>query len=201
MAVSRNSIPLQDLAKLPWSLQEWIRQIADLVTGTSGTIPWASVNKAGSNLTDLATKNHNSLGNVQGGAANDYYHLTSAQHTQVSVATSGTYTPTLTGVANVSASTAYQCQYMRIGTVVTVSGKLDIDPNLTATSTQLGISLPIASNIGAAEDCAGTAFASAIAGQGAAILGDSGNDRAQMQFISADITNQPMYFTFTYRII
>lgn len=112
----------------------------------------------------------------------------------------GAYTPTLTNVANLT-STAYQCQYMRVGNVVTVSGKADVDPTLAATLTQLGISLPIASNLGAAEDCAGTAFASGIAGQGAAIRGDAANDRAEMVWISGDITNQPMYFTFTYEVI
>lgn len=113
----------------------------------------------------------------------------------------GTYTPTLTNVANVAASTAYQCQYLRIGNTVAVSGKIDIDPTLTTTLTQLGISLPIASNLGALENCSGTAFASGIAAQGAAIVGDSTNDRAQLQYISSDITNQPMYFSFIYLII
>ena len=61
--------------------------------------------------------------------------------------------------------------------------------------------LPIASNLGATKDCAGVAFASGIAGQGAAILGDAANDRAQMQWIAGDVTNQAMYFTFTYQII
>ena len=114
---------------------------------------------------------------------------------------SGVYTPTLFNVANLAASTAYECQYMRVGNTVTVSGKVDVDPTLTATATQLGISLPIASNIGAAEDCAGVAFASTIAAQGAAILGDATNNRAEMNWVSGDITNQPMYFTFSYQAI
>lgn len=113
----------------------------------------------------------------------------------------GTYTPTLTNVANLDASTAYVCQYMRVGNTVTVSGKVDVDPTLITTSTQLGITLPVASNLANAEDCAGVAFASGIAGQGAAILGDAANNRAQMQWISTDLTNQPMYFTFTYEVI
>lgn len=114
---------------------------------------------------------------------------------------SGVYTPTLTNVANLDASTAFQCQYMRVGSVVTVSGKVSVDPTLTATTTQLGISLPIASNIGAEEDCCGTASAKAISSQVAAILGDATNDRAQMEWKATDITNQAMYFSFTYRII
>jgi hypothetical protein len=114
---------------------------------------------------------------------------------------SGTYTPTLTNVANLDGSTAYQCQYMRLGNVVTVSGKVDINPTLTATSTQLGISLPVASNLGAAEDCAGTAVSPTIAGMSGAILGDTTNDRAQLQFMSSDINSNAMYFTFTYEVI
>ena len=117
------------------------------------------------------------------------------------VGQSSTYTPTLTAVANVGASTAYVCQYARNGDSVTVSGKADVDPTLAATSTQLGISLPVASNFGAVQDCGGVAFASGIAAQGAAILADTANDRAQMQWVSGDITNQPMYFSFSYRVI
>lgn len=114
---------------------------------------------------------------------------------------SSVYTPTLTNVANLDGSTAYECQYIRIGDMVTVSGKVDINPTLTATSTQLGISLPFTSDLAAAEDCAGVAFASGIASQGAAILGDTTNNRAQLQYVASDVTNQPMYFIFQYIII
>jgi hypothetical protein len=118
-----------------------------------------------------------------------------------STVASGVYTPTLTNVANLSASTAYECQYLRMGSTVTVSGKVDIDPVAGATQTQLGITLPIVSNLGAVEDCAGVAFCPTIAAQGAAILGDSVNNRAQLEYISGDVTNQPFYFTFSYQII
>lgn len=124
----------------------------------------------------------------------------SAERTVLGLA-SGTYTPGLTNVANLDASTAFQCQYMQIGNVVSVSGKVSVDPTLTATSTKLGIALPVASNFGAAEDCGGVAFASAITGMGAAILADAANDRAQLEFISTDVTNQPMYFQFQYEVI
>jgi len=114
---------------------------------------------------------------------------------------SGTYTPTLTNVSNVSASTAYACQYMRVGNTVSVSGRIDVDPTSTALSTQIGISIPIASNFAASENCGGVAFCPAIAGQGAAIVADVANDRAQMEWISGDTTNQPMYFSFMYQVI
>ena len=114
---------------------------------------------------------------------------------------SGVYTPGLTNVANLDASTAYECQYLRVGATVFVSGKVDVDPTAPAAATQLGIGLPVASNFGATEDCGGAAAASAIAGQSAAILADVANDRAEMNWIAGDVTNQPMYFTFGYQVI
>lgn len=114
---------------------------------------------------------------------------------------SGVWTPTLTNVANLAASTAYQCVYSRVGNMVTFAGKVDIDPTLAATSTQLRISLPVASNFGAAEDAGGVAFASGIAGQGAAIYADVANDALLMQWVSGDITNQSMFFSGSYRVI
>ena len=122
----------------------------------------------------------------------------------VSVATtlnSGVYTPTLTNVANLAASTAYQAQWSRNGSVVNVTGKVDVDPTLTATATQLGISLPVASNIGAAEDVGGVAFATGIAGMGGGIIGDAANDRAELNWVATDVTNQPVSYSFSYRII
>jgi hypothetical protein len=115
--------------------------------------------------------------------------------------TAGTYTPTLTNVANLDGSTAYECQYLRVGSVVTVSGKVDVNPTAGAVQTRLGISLPVASDFGAEEDCGGAAFAHVIAGQGAAIRADSTNNRADMTWLSGDTTSQPMSFTFTYAVI
>lgn len=153
----------------------------------------------GTALSSMASNTAGFYANDVGGIVNMFTINEAGEATQIGPA--GTYTPTLTNVANISASTAYQCQYMRLGNTVTVSGKVDVDPTTTLTPTQLGISLPIASNIGAVEDVGGVAFAPAIAAQGAAIVGDAANDRAEMQWIASDVTNQPMFFTFTYQVI
>lgn len=147
-------------------------------TGGSNAPAWALVNLA-NGITGV-------LGLTNGGTA-------ASSATQ-------TYTPGLTNVTNITASTSYAAQYMRVGNTVTVSGKVDVDPTAVG-AVVLGIALPIASNIGAAENCAGTAFCPTIAGQGAAILGDAANDRAQMQWTAVDVTNQPMYYTYTYQVI
>ena len=145
---------------------------------------------------------HNNLTGLQGGTANQFYHLTAAEQAIASLMAAGTYTPTLTKVANLDGTPgAYQAQYLRVGATVMVTGRVDVDPPAGAALTQLGISLPVVSNFGAIEDCAGAAAASGIAGQSAAIVADTVNDRAQMQWISGDVTNQPMYFTFGYQVI
>lgn len=114
---------------------------------------------------------------------------------------SGTYTPTLTNTTNVAASTAYQCQYMRVGSVVTVSGRVDIDPTTAGIDTAMKMSLPIASNFANNSDCGGTAFSFGIAGLGAAIEADNTSDVAYFHFVPSSNAYNGFFFSFTYRII
>ena len=116
---------------------------------------------------------------------------------------SGVYTPTLTNGANVAASTAYQCQWMRIDSVVTVSGKFDLDPTTADTQTVLYISLPITSAIAATENAGGLTFAfSGIADDSPGhIRGDAGSSRVQVAVYPGSDTNQGVSFIFQYLII
>jgi hypothetical protein len=114
--------------------------------------------------------------------------------------TSGTYTPTLTNTTNLDATVAYQSQWLRVGNTVFVSGKVDIDPTAAGVTVDMGMSLPVASNFGSAEDCAGTGFCTAVQ-QGAAILADATNDRARWVFLVNDTANRSFYFSFGYRVI
>lgn len=113
---------------------------------------------------------------------------------------SGVYTPILTNTTNLAASTAYQCQYLRVGDVVAVAGKADVDPT-GAGSCVLGISLPIASAFTTGLECGGVAFAIGVAGQGAGIFADATNDRMTMQWIAVDTANRGMFFTATYLVV
>ena len=171
--------PIRD----PWgsyTWEDWFRQIRQRATESAVA--------------------HNDLSSIQGGQVGQYNHLATALYNILVKTAEGTYTPTLTSVANLDGSTAYSCQYMRVGDVVTVSGQVDVNPT-TLTNTQLGISLPIASNLANSNECSGTACCPTIAGISAAIIGDITNNRAELKYIASDVTNQPMYFTFTYRII
>lgn len=111
---------------------------------------------------------------------------------------SGVYTPTLSNIANVDSSTAFECQYMRTGNTVTVSGMITIDPTTISTLTQVNMTLPITSNFGTLQDVGGTGSNGAYA---ARILADTTNDRAQVYYIATDTGSQDWQFTYTYQII
>lgn len=112
---------------------------------------------------------------------------------------SGTYTPTLSNTTNVSTSTASACQYMRVGNTVTVSGEVVLAATATG-NTVLGISLPIASNIGATRQLGGTAVAQSTT-QVATLYGDATNDRVTFRMQAAGTTALTYVFSFTYQVI
>ena len=114
---------------------------------------------------------------------------------------SGTYTPTASAATNLDATpTMTEAQYMRVGKTVTVSGRFTADPT-AAIATSFEITLPIASNLGAAEDAAGTAFSGGVAGQGAEVIGVAANNTAQFQWVAVDVTSKLWSYTFSYQII
>lgn len=114
---------------------------------------------------------------------------------------SGTYTPTLYNITNIATSTAYACQWMRVGNVVTVSGRVDITASGNGL-TELGITLPVASafNAPSQSECAGTAY-DIINPQGAIIVADGINARARLQFLATGPNNHHFWFSFTYVVV
>lgn len=57
---------------------DWMYRLWRRIAASSG-LSWALIDKTGANLTDIPTRNHNDLQNIQGGAVADYQHLTTAQ--------------------------------------------------------------------------------------------------------------------------
>jgi hypothetical protein len=114
----------------------------------------------------------------------------------------GVYTPTRSAEANLDANvTPSQAQYSRIGSVVTVTGRVTAVNPTAPGAASFELSLPVASNIGAAEDLAGVAFSGAIAGQGAAITGSVANNTAVFTWVAVDVTSQAWSYTYSYRVI
>lgn len=71
-------LPLGDIKNFPYTFQEWLRKINNILA--SSGISWSLIDFTGSNLTDIQTRNHNDLQNIQGGQAGEYYHLTLAEY-------------------------------------------------------------------------------------------------------------------------
>lgn len=119
---------------------------------------------------------------------------------------SGTYSPTLTGVTNVTGTPSLgNVFYHRIGSVVTVTG--EISPNVTTGSLNgtVRITLPVASTISSQTDAAGvinlgtTGASTIVAGQGVA-YGDTAHSAVDLEFLSPTSGSIDLYFTFTYII-
>lgn len=130
------------------------------------------------------------------------YNSTSGTWVPTAAPNSGTYTPTLTGVTNVAAATAFTCQWMRVGNVVTVSGRVMIDPT-AAGLLQLGFSVPIASNFSALEQAGGMAGSNDATNEEALrVYADATNDRVEFAGIINALTgNSGYHFSFTYLVV
>ncbi len=112
----------------------------------------------------------------------------------------GVYTPTLSNVTNVAASTAFQCLYVRHGGTVMVSGRFNADPT-AAGAVVLDISLPVASDLAANEDLNGTAVSPDVAGLCASIRAATAANRARVEWVAVDTANRTWTFDFMYRIL
>ena len=149
---------------------------------------------------------YNEAGGIQADSANllfDGTNLTclgTVAGTNIPTLASGVYTPTLTNVANLDSSAAHPCKYIRIGSIVTVTGMVDIDPVSVGVVAQIAITLPIASNLGSYEDLQGVATNYSPIETGM-FYGDTTNDRADLYFLANSAVNHSISFTFTYKII
>jgi len=147
--MAANSLPPPPIQDKPGSFTwlEWYRQLRAYVS-TSGSVPWYVIDFAGSNITDIALRDHddlqslqggtagehyhltaaqiaalgihNSLTGLQGGTTNEYYHVTNTEYTALTGSTQGTWTPTFTNLTVVSGTggATYSGRYSRIGRTV-----------------------------------------------------------------------------------
>ena len=80
--------PIHD-TEFSYAWREWLRRTHVRVTGAAQML-WSQIDKAGSNLTEIVTRRHRDLQDLQGGTTAEYYHLTSAQHTETTTFFSAT---------------------------------------------------------------------------------------------------------------
>lgn len=114
---------------------------------------------------------------------------------------SGKYTPILTNGTNVASSTVNTntFKYVRVGSVVNVSGWLSLTATAANTLTELEISLPIASNITSNEDVSGVA--NTLSGGYGQIRENATNNTASMYIQPTSTSNLVWYMEFSYFII
>lgn len=115
-------------------------------------------------------------------------------------APSGTYTPTLTGITNVAASTAYAARWIRIGNIVFVTGALDIDPTATGL-VEIELTLPVASNFGTTVDLAGVTGAQLDPSRAGGISSVVATDKARLSFTTTTTTNLTSHYSYSYSVI
>jgi hypothetical protein len=99
--------------------------------------------------------------------------------------TSSTYTPTFTGVANVTGTPTASgtWKWIRIGNVVTYSGAVTVNVTAGTALTELRGTLPVASAIAATTDLSGTVnMPLTYPSSDASVIGDVANDQMDILF-------------------
>ena len=114
--------------------------------------------------------------------------------------TSGTYTPTITLVTNVASSTARVCQYMRVGSVVTVSGYVTVTATTPAAGSRIYMSLPISSSFTSTAQAGGAGGVPGGANIGTVIFANSTSTTVSMDFLPVSGSTD-YWFSYTYQIL
>lgn len=114
---------------------------------------------------------------------------------------SGTYTPTATGLTNIASSTSRKSNWSRVGNIVTVAGTL----TLTTTGngvTEIALSLPVSSNFGTTYEASGNAVSNITTSHYGVILANVANDYVVLQF---DHNGTPgasdFHYTYSYEVL
>lgn len=79
---------------------QWYEELRTLVNDGAVSVLWSNIDFTGSNITSIATRNHNNLQTFQGGTAGEYYHLTSAQYNRATSMLSKAGDPTTSDIAS-----------------------------------------------------------------------------------------------------
>lgn len=111
---------------------------------------------------------------------------------------SGTYTPTITGVDNVEGSAGYDLNWYRIGDMVTVFGQVEINVTSASTITRFRASLHTASAF--ANTTVGGGVISSPHGVSGSVKPNAASGELLFEFTSGtDVDNRVFHFTASYK--
>lgn len=116
----------------------------------------------------------------------------------------GFYTPTPTDEANLDSLEVFEARWTRVGDIVTVTGGFEAQPTLPSTFTGFRLPPPIPTLIfleGGEKQIAGVAFCGSVSGQGAQIVGEQGDNVADLYWVASDTTLQYWSYTYSYQVI
>jgi len=129
--------------------------------------------------------------------------MSSADKTKLDTVVTGTYTPTVAGLSNVDLVAAWPLQYVRVGNVVTVSGRVEIDATSVGSVTRISMSLPITTAFSGANQAGGVASSSADSSP-AQVLAIYANPSSALVWFDGraqSASSLGHWFSFTYQII
>lgn len=178
-----------------------------LISGNTGTtgLRFGDTDAAQRGSVDY---NHNTDTMTIGTAAATAITIDSAQLvTLASVLTGaniyGTYTPTLTAITNVSASSANTSGWIRIGNAVLVFAQISVTATAAGALTVIDISLPVASNFGATTQAVGVGsiFTAGTEVAAISVSANATNDRARATFVSSSVNARTYTLVFGYIVI
>jgi len=122
----------------------------------------------------------------------------------IPILASGTYTPTGTIIANLDSISWGVANYMRVGSVVTVSGEVTFDPTTGGgTLVNARFTLPIASAFANTYDCNGGVFPQIVISSAAVggITANVANDQAEIKFPANFTSSQTFKYHYQYTVI
>jgi len=111
----------------------------------------------------------------------------------------GTYTPALVAGSNFDSVTFFECAWLRVGSTVTVSGRIDVDAT-AAGPTLINITLPVASNFTTVDQCGGVG-APVTVGEVIGIMASDVLNTARFIWNAVYLSVHEIRFTFTYQIL
>lgn len=113
--------------------------------------------------------------------------------------TSGTYTPTGTGVANIDSVTPGLATWMRVGDIVSVSGFMAVNHTTLGDATVVRLSLPVASALAAQDDLGGACGAQDTLG--GMVEADDTNDEALFRWEAPTSASRFVGYSYQYRVL
>lgn len=115
---------------------------------------------------------------------------------------SGVYTPTRSNEINLDVNAVpTEAQYLRLGDVVTVSGRIAFDANIPAVQSSVELSLPIASNITQEFHVSGVMYCGDVVRMGGGVKANVANKTALLYWIASDPDPRDWSYIYQYRII